>query len=374
MMNPEGMARKQLRDLPKTVHGGQAWKLSGIEDYSHNLNPFGPPDVLNNIIISATSDISHYPDDSCKGLKETISEVYGVETDNIVVGSGSSDIIRMFPNTFLNEGEKAIISRPTFAEYSHQCKIVGANVVDNLLIESDDFRINIDSLEKLVSKGAKAVYICNPNNPTGRIEPRDKILDLVSFCESKGTMVFLDETLLELVPDCDEISCVGYVKDHPNLVIACSLTKSFAIPGIRIGFGFGSSETIRQMEKVRMTWNVGQIEQQVAKILIRDHMDHVHRAAKTMHEEAEWMYTQLKDIGFPVTTKTDSYFFFNSLHPLNVNGATFVDRMLDNKIMVRDCASFGKPFDWYVRFCVKDHTRNMAFVQAVHDSLRSLGW
>lgn len=373
-MRPEEMVRKSLKDLPKTVHGGQAWKLSGIEDYSHNLNPFGPPEMLKYMAITAMSEIGHYPDDSCTDLKRVISDKFNVDADNIIVGSGSSDIIRMFPNTFVCPRDKVIISRPSFAEYSHQCKIMGASIVDNLLLESDDFRINTDMLSELLSRGAKAIYICNPNNPTGRIEPREKILSIVDECLKKDIFVFLDETLLELVPDSKDVSCVSYVNDYPNLVVACSLTKSFAIPGIRIGFGFASKEIVQQMEKVRMTWNVGQIEQYVSKILIRDHMDYVHRAAVTMKEEAKWMYGQLKDIGFPVTTPTDSYFFFNSMHPLNVNGATFVDRMLDNKIMVRDCASFGRPFDWYVRFCVKDRDRNTAFVQAVHDSLRSLGW
>jgi len=93
-----------------------------------------------------------------------------------------------------------------------------------------------------------------------------------------------------------------------------------------------------------------------------------------MHCEASRMYTQLKDIGFPVISRPDSFFFFNSLRTLNMKASKFQDLMLDNKIMVRDCASFGMPFDWYVRFCVKDGERNDAFVHAVHESLRSAGW
>ena len=373
MMNPHDLVRPHLKGLPKTVHGGQGWRHAGIEDYSHNLNPFGPPDIIS-MLISASGQIGHYPDDDCAELKDVMTKRFKVEKENIIIGSGSSGIIRMFPNTFMEPGDKAIISRPSFAEYSHQCRIVGANIVDNLLLESDEFRINYDSLSNLVSKGAKAVYICNPNNPTGRVEPREKILSFVEFCERKNVLVFLDETLLELVPDYEDISCVGYVNEYPNLLVAGSLTKSFAIPGIRIGFGFGSKEIVEEMDKVRMTWNVGQMEQSVAKILIRDHMDYVHRAAEIMSKESKWMYDKLKDIGFPVTTPTDSYFFFNSLRPLEVDAGTFVERMLSNGFMVRDCSSFGKPFDWYVRFCVKDHERNVRFVDAVDETLRSLRW
>ena len=371
MMNPQDLVRPPLRGLPKTVHGGQGWRLSGIEDYSHNLNPFGPPDI-SGYLKEASEGIGHYPDDSCKDLKEIISKKFGIGTENIIIGSGSSDIIRMFPNTFMEPGDDVVISRPSFAEYSHQCRIVGADIIFNELSESDDFRIDYDQLLKLITEKTKAVYICNPNNPTGRIESREKILSFVRECEKKGILVFLDETLLELIPDYDKISCARYVNEYTNLLVAGSLTKSFAIPGIRIGFGFGCKGIIEEMDKVRMTWNVGQVEQTVASHLIGERMDYVHDAAKIMHDEGEWMFSRLKGIGFPVSRPADSYFFFTSVESLGVDAPEFTKRMLENGIMVRDCSSFGDRFRSYVRFCVKDHERNVRFMDAMEKTLESL--
>ena len=371
MSNPQDLVRPPLRGLPKTVHGGQGWRIPDIEDYSHNLNPFGPPDI-SDYLKEASKGIGHYPDDSCKDLKEIISKRIGIGTENIIIGSGSSDIIRMFPNTFMNTGDEAVISRPSFAEYSHQCEIVGAKVVYNELSESNDFRIDYDSLSDKITDKTKAVYICNPNNPTGRIEPRDKILKFVEQCEKRNVLVFLDETLLELVPDYDKISCAKCVSKHSNLLVAGSLTKSFAIPGIRIGFGFGSKEMIEEMDKVRMTWNVGQVEQTVASHLIGERMDYVHDAARIMHDEAEWMYNELKKVGFPVNCPTDSYFFFTTVAPLGTDAQSFVSEMLKNGIMVRDCSSFGPEFSDYIRFCVKDRERNVRFMEALERTLRAL--
>ena len=110
------LPREELSGLPKTVHGGQAWKLEDVEDYSHNLNPFGPPDDLAEIIASAVGDIGHYPDDSCAELKDTISKAFNVSVDCITVGAGSSDIIRNVPNTFYRLGDRILLSRPSFAE------------------------------------------------------------------------------------------------------------------------------------------------------------------------------------------------------------------------------------------------------------------
>jgi threonine-phosphate decarboxylase len=362
-MNIRDMIRKELLELPDTVHGGQAWKLDGVEDFSHNLNPFGPPKCLSELILKVISGIDHYPDDNSTELKETLADHFKIRTENVIVGAGSSDIIRMFPHTFLAKGDKALIMRPSFAEYAHQCRIAGASVHELLLKESNDLRIDInETLEN--ADGVKAIYICNPNNPTGRIEPREKILRIVKECGHRNILVFLDETLLELVPSHGDVSCAKDVENHDNLVVIGSLTKSFAIPGIRIGFGFAAEGLIKAMDKVRMTWNVGHIEQCVASSLIKDHMDHVTKAANMMHREAKRMHHNLNEAGFKVRM-TDSFFFFNSLSNTGMTVPEFKYKMLSEKIMIRDCSSFGSEFRNHMRFCVKDGIRNDMFVDAV---------
>jgi len=366
-MNIKDVIRKELLDIADTVHGGQAWKLGGIEDFSHNLNPFGPPKCLDKIINGSINGVDHYPDDNSTELKEVLSKHFKVGAENVIVGAGSSDIIRMFPNTFLSKGDKALIMRPSFAEYSHQCRIAGASVQEMLLTEDNDHRIDTDELLKN-AKNVKAVYICNPNNPTGRIEPREKILRIVKECADNNTLVFLDETLLELVPSHSDISCARYVKEYDNLVIIGSLTKSFAIPGIRIGFGLSSDNLIKAMDRVRMAWNVGHIEQFVASVLIKNHMSHVTDAAEIMHSEAKYMHKELNEIGFNVNM-TDSFFFFDSLKKVGMGVPEFKYKMLSEKIMIRDCGSFGPEFKDHIRFCVKDRKRNDIFIDAVKKAI-----
>jgi len=366
-MNIRDMVRKDLLDISDTVHGGLAWKLNDVEDFSHNLNPFGPPECLARLVSDAVSDVYHYPDDSSSELKEVLAKHFNVNTENVMIGAGSSDIIRMFPNTFLSKGDKALIMRPSFAEYAHQCKVAGASVKELLLTEDNDLRIDTDKLLENAG-GVKAVYICNPNNPTGRTEKKEKILKIVKECEDRDILVFLDETLLELVPSHKEVSCVEEVKRFENLTVIGSLTKSFAIPGIRIGFGFSSEDAVKAMDKVRMTWNVGCIEQYVASSLIRDHMDHVGKAADMMYNEAKYMHRELNEVGFEVKM-TDSFFFFNSLKSTGMSVPEFKYKMLSEKIMIRDCSSFGQEFKDHIRFCVKDRRRNDIFIDAVRKTM-----
>lgn len=356
--------RAEIRNLPKTVHGGQGWRLKGVEDYSHNLNPFGPPDCLADIVAGALAEVGHYPDDSCSELKEVVSSAYDVPEDCIVVGAGSSDIIRCVPNTFFERGDRVVIPAPSFAEYTQQCRIVGAEIDPFELREDEDFRIDAGRLLEQAD-GAKAVYICNPNNPTGRIEPKDKLSRIIRECEDMGVLVFLDETLLELVPGYVDNSLCGAVGRYSNLIVASSLTKSYAIPGIRLGFGMMNPDLAEDMNRVRMTWNVGTLEQAVGIALLRDCREHVDRAASMMAVESEVMNSALKDVGFPAGDVSDSFFYFNSVESLGMDASEFKSRMIKKGISVRDCSSFGPRFSSYIRYSVKDKEHNCRFVAAV---------
>ena len=357
-------SRKVLRGLPKTVHGGQAWKLKDIEDYSHNLNPFGAPPFLRGIVDSVIDDVDHYPDDASPEFRNAVAGEFGVGPENVIAGAGSSDIIRMFPNTFLEHGDRAVMFAPSFAEYNQQCVIAGVQVKKLPLRAENDYRIDINELMANL-KGARALYICNPNNPTGRVEDREKILSIVEECEMRDILVFLDETLLELVDGYKDISCASYVNDYRNLIVAGSLTKSFAIPGIRIGFGISNEHIIEELNKVRMTWNIGTIEQRVGAELIGKHMDYVHDASHILKEEGERMYGALKDMGFPVDAPSDSFFYFCDVTRIGLDADSFTEKMLAHGIMVRNCSSFGDDYRGCVRFCVKDAERNDAFLRAV---------
>lgn len=362
------VSRRALSNMPKTVHGGQAWRLDGVEDYSHNLNPFGPPPCIRGLMAAAADRVWHYPDDSSIGFRSAVAGEFGVSPENVVAGAGSSDIIRMFPNTFLEAGDRAAVFSPSFAEYSQQLMIAGAVPVRVPLSAEDDYRIDRGRLSQAL-EGAKALYICNPNNPTGRVTCRDDVLSIVDECRDRGVLVFLDETLLELVDGSESISCARYVGEYDNLVVAGSLTKSFAIPGIRIGFGIMHPDLADEMNKVRMTWNIGAAEQAVGEALIRDHMGYVRDAAEALAEENRRMFPVLKDMGMPVDAPSDSFFYFCDMAPLGLDAPELVRRMRDRGFMVRDCSSFGPEYSGCVRFCVKDRERDDRFLKALRASL-----
>ena len=370
----EILPRKEFADLPKTVHGGQAWKLEGVEDYSQNLNPLGPPPDLEEFIAEAVKECGHYPDADSTVLKEKIAKHYGLSIENIAMGAGSSEIIRNFPYVFVNPGESVLMFTPSFAEYTQQCRLAGVQVDYIPLKAENDFRIDLDELyAKLRSKHYRALYICNPNNPTGRIESRDKIREIVRFCESEGTLVFLDETLLPLCSKYSLTTLIREVNDFTNLLIAESFTKSFAIPGLRIGYAISNPVIIAEMEKARLPWNLGTIEQAVGIQLTEFEIDHVRNASHILEKEKDVMRDRLEDVGMHIDYPCDSFFYFVPVDSFGVDGAKMTELMLKDGIMIRDCASFGPEYRNYIRFCVKDRARNERFVEAMEKALKSLG-
>lgn len=365
--------RKELADLPKTVHGGQAWRFKNIEDYSQNLNPMGPPPDLADLMAKAVSEAGHYPDADCKVLKEKIAAHFKLKPENIAMGAGSSEIIRNFPYAFVDPGDSVLLPAPSFAEYTQQCKLAGAEIDYLPLKPENDFRLGTEELFGILkSKRYKAFYICNPNNPTGRVENRNKILEIVRFCEEIGTMVFLDETLLALCPDYNAVTLTGYVDKFTNLIIAKSFTKSFAIPGMRIGFALSNPEIIAEIEKVKLPWNVGTVEQAVGIQLVDYDMPYIMDAALDLRKESAVMFSLLEE-KLNLGHISDSFFYFVSVEPLGITGARMAELMLAEGFMVRDCASFGPEFVSYIRFCVKDRERNQRFVAAMKRVVEALG-
>ncbi len=363
-MRPIQLARKEVSGLDRPAHGGEGWKLQGKEDFSANLNPLGPPKGLDQMLAEASSRLDHYPDDAATLFRKAIAARYKVLPGNVIIGSGSSELIRLFPEVFIERGDKVLMPHPTFMEYGFACRFMGAQVVPFELSPEKGFKPQIDAMLSLLDKGYKAVYLCNPNNPTGVSPPKADVIRLTKECEELGVLVFLDETLMELMPDEGVLSCASEVERHPNLFLIRSLTKSYAIPGFRVGYGLGSKEMISTLDRARQTWNVGELEQAVSTRLIQEQRGYVEEAGKILVQERDRVYDHLFSLGAR-THRPDAFFFFLDVSPIGLTGKQFRDRMLEQGVVVRDCASFGHPYERYVRFCVKTPEKDELLLRAL---------
>lgn len=360
-MKIEDMARPGVLNVRRPVHGGLGWKYPGVEDFSSNLNPYGHPAEIRDFLIDATDRLIWYPDDHSTEFKTAICDRFHVDKEQVIAGAGSAELIRLFPETFLSPGDKVLMPHPTFSEYGYGCSLQGAEIIEVPLREDNDLRIDLTEMMSRLP-GCKAAYICNPNNPTGRILPKKQVLEFAQECERKKALLFLDETLLELVPGSKDITCINEVASHDNIFLIRSLTKCFAMPGMRIGYGIGDKRLIKLMDSARLSWNLGQLEQHVGARLLTDCYGHISKAAEMMGRERERMAREIASTGLVKVGVPDSFFFFGRC--ASGSGLHMQESLLKHKVLVRDCASFGQPFQHYVRFSVKVPERNDRLIAA----------
>ena len=365
------MVRRELLGMRRPVHGGLGWKYPGIEDFSSNLNPLGAPEGIPEIMTAACSRLNHYPDDANEDLRSAISERWDVDPKLVIAGAGSAELIRLFAEVFVREGDRLIMPLPTFSEYGFGARMFGAKIVDHPLLEADGFDLDIGRMMPLLNT-AKAVYVCNPNNPTGRLTPRKVLLELLQECERKEVMLFLDETLQELVPDAKDYTCVAEAESRPNLFIIKSFTKCFAIPGLRLGYGIGSEGVINYMDRARLSWNMGTVESSVGAFLLRERYQHVIDGARIMADEKERIVPELRRTHFFHLRTPDAFFFFTRIMPSDINSRDLVDYLMERNMLIRECSSFGKPFERHVRFAIKTRERNDLLLAALRDASKEL--
>ena len=358
-------ARQTIRSLPKTVHGGQAWKLDNIEDYSHNLNPFGAPTFLDEIVASAVPSVWHYPDDASLGFRTAVANEFDVEPENVIAGAGSSDIIRMFPNTFLEPGDRVLMFTPSFAEYTQQCKICGVGIEYIRLREENDYRIDIEELSEKLTSDVKALYICNPNNPTSTSICHEQMLPILKHCHQNNIFVMIDETYVEFTENYEEVTAVPFTNDFTNLIVLRGISKFFAAPGLRLGYGITSAPSLRAaITRNQKAWSINSLAEVAARLMLTD-CDYIKATRDLIFAERTRMVARLQQIPDVKVYLPTANFVLLRIMKEGKDAAGLFDLCIREKLMIRDCSTFTYLDDKYFRFCFMMPEQNEALLQCI---------
>ncbi|MCQ8902716.1 MAG: threonine-phosphate decarboxylase CobD [Methanothrix sp.] len=360
--------RRSFAAVEPCEHGGRILELSRrlgaqILDFSASINPLGPP-PLEDLVLSELKNISHYPDIKYSDFREAAASFVGVDPENIVPGNGSSEIIRIFSEVCLEDDEIALIPAPTFGEYETQSRLAGARIVKtDLGVEAPRA---LDSVfDEPLLRDAKAAFFCNPNNPTGKLTEREELIRLAERCESRGVFLLLDEAFIEL-SDPDQ-SLADLAPDMESLVVMRSLTKSFGVPGLRLGFAVTNRWLADIMNRARIPWSISSIASAVAVHLLKDE-EFLERSRESIIKELEWLTGALRSIGLrPLRSSTN--FILVDVKDTGLGSGELADRMLNEGILIRDCRSFG--LDGYVRVAVRRRDENERLILAFKNVLEA---
>ncbi len=372
----ENLARDNVRNLKPCVHGAEvlsAAEESGfaprqILDFSSSVNPLGPSKKALDAAKKAFSQIEAYPDSNSNELRQVIADHYGVSKSNVVAGNGSTELMYLFAEAFLNAGEKALIPAPTFGEYESAVWKAGATPKFAKL--GQNFELDADSfIREMV--GAKLVFLCNPNNPTSMLIEQETLVSIVETALKQDTLVFLDEDFLEFTENEKELSLIPSIKKYPNLFVLRSFTKIYGLTGLRIGYGIANQNIINVMLCSKIPWNVNCIAQPAAVAALKD-TEHLVVTRELIRKEKVWLkakFKRFKTFGF---SEPDANFFFIDIRKSGLTAAELKSRLLKEGILIRDCSSFRGMDEFHVRVAVKTHEENQRLVEAVKQAVKTV--
>ncbi|MDI6888169.1 MAG: threonine-phosphate decarboxylase CobD [Methanocellales archaeon] len=350
------LVRKEVLALERCPHGGAT--SNRVIDFSTSVNLLKLD--VKDALLSAYERIDRYPDDQYTMFREAAASFVGVDAANIVPGNGSTEIIRLFAETIVERGDQVIIPRPTFGEYEFQSRLFGAEPMFIKFELVKDEQITDKMLEE-----SKILYVCNPNNPTGDLLPQETLIELARRCSKNKAFLFVDETFIELSDPEQSIADIAAKKDF--IFVLRSLTKCFAIPGVRIGYGVGPAQLIELLNRARLSWNVNTFADAIGTYLLHDPKTskYLDRSRKLIKTEREWLTNQLSDIAGVLPLQSDANFILLDISGTDFSSGELTQRMLYHGILIRDCNSFKPLGRNYVRVAVRTREDNEKLVAAL---------
>jgi threonine-phosphate decarboxylase len=352
------------------LHGGNIYKIAkelnikkeDIIDFSSNINPLGISENLKDEIIKNLHIVQSYPDPEYQELRTVLAEYNSTNKNNIIVGNGATELIFLFARAL--KPAAALIVAPSFAEYQIALIQSGAKINYFELKKEDKFVLDLKALKNELSRKYDLVMICNPNNPTSTYIDPDDIEEILSCAEGYGTTVMLDESFIEFVDPGIVARTTDLYSRHKNTFMLRSLTKYFAIPGLRLGYAVSyNPEHISKLKKNQEPWTVNLIAELAAKLLISD-KEYIKKIFEYVNAEKKFLSAGLGKISWIKTYNANANFFlFEILNDMTAAGLK--TELLKSGILIRDASNFKYLNNKFVRIAVKDRKSNQKLLECL---------
>ncbi|MCX0405003.1 pyridoxal phosphate-dependent aminotransferase, partial [Clostridium perfringens] len=274
-------------------HGANLFDLSNelginkkdIKDFSSNINPFGASKKAKDAILNNIDMVSIYPDPKYTDLKESISQYCHCKKENIIVGSGATELISSFISVI--NPKKALLLSPSYSEYESELEKINCEITKFFSKEEDNFKIDVNKLiDSINSSKFDLVIICNPNNPTGFAFSKDEISLLL---KNTSSIFMVDETYVEFTEP-EIYSSTPLVDIFNNLFVIRGTSKFFSTPGIRLGYGLISNKEIKKsmVEKLDL-WNINIFATTMGEIMFKD-KEYILSNTSKLKEERDYLF------------------------------------------------------------------------------------
>ncbi|WP_434750563.1 histidinol-phosphate transaminase [Paenibacillus amylolyticus] len=331
--------------------------LEHVIKLASNENPYGSSPAVLEAITRELANVSIYPDGSSAELTEVLAKHLGVGRDQLIFGCGSDEIIALITRAFFLPGDETIMADQTFSVYKSNADIEGAATIEVPLKNGTH---DLPAMLARINDKTKAVWICNPNNPTGTIVSEQELVTFMDEVPSH-VMVVLDEAYYEFVTDDAYPQSISLIERYPNLVVLRTFSKIYGLASLRIGYGIARPEIIDLINRVREPFNTSRFGQVAAKAALQDQA-FVQECAKSNATDREWLQHEFSRLGLTYFPTQGNFILVD----LDMPSATAFQSLLKQGIIVR---SGFHVYPTYIRVSVGTAEQNRAFVAALENTL-----
>lgn len=336
--------------------------VDSIIPYGSNVNPMGMSPMAREALLENVDAISSYPERDYNTLREHISNYTKALPENMILGSGTSDLIRLTFETV--KPERTLIIGPTYSEYERMAKLAGSEVDKFMLQNLDDFELDVDMFIKRLNDTIDMLIICNPNNPTSKLISKVDLDTILDTCLDHDIFVMIDEAYMEFVKDAELATAIPLTKKYDNLIVLRSVSKFFAAPGIRFGYAItANSDFLEASDNAKTPWNVNTFAC-VAGIMFEDE-HYINLTRSLIQTERNLIYSAMSTRKTIKVFKPDANFILIKLLKEGQTAADVFDYCINKGLMIRDCTDYEGLGNQYVRFCFLKPEQNDTMVNTI---------
>lgn len=342
-------------------HGGNIYELSrrlkcdpaDIIDMSSNINPLGPPPGLLDYLKSNISLATRLPEVDSGEITARFAEFLEIDATRLLAGNGTTQFIYALPGVL--KSRRALVAGPAYADYADACKLADVSAFMQIASEADDFHPDLDHLESRLA-GIDTVFLCNPNNPTGAIISGAELTELCR--RHPATRFIIDESYLPFVDFKGTESLIR--TELENVIVLLSISKIFAIPGVRIGFILAPAGTIEKFRRHLWPWSVNCFAHAAVRYLTMHKSSiagFIDQTVRHIQSEREIFERTLEQTGriklYPGRTP-----FLLARLPQTVSAETTRECLARKRILIRNCSNFSGLSDQFIRISLKARAAN----------------
>ncbi len=283
--------------------------ITGTIKLASNENPLGPSSKAVSAVKKALEGLNRYPDGSGFYLTQALAKKYEVEAGRIILGNGSNELIELVVRTFIQPGDEIVSADPSFVVYKMITQAAGGT---NVIVSCKDMRHDLDAMAERITPKTRIVFIANPNNPTGTMNPKSE-MDRFMQRVPDHVIVAVDEAYFEYVTHADYPDSLDYLTEGRNILALRTFSKIYGLAGLRIGYGITTAEIAELMNKVRQPFNTNSLAQIGALAALSDRK-HVEKSVALNNEGKQFLSQSFRQLGISyIPTETNFIMFETAL-------------------------------------------------------------